>query len=99
MRRVDIVGLTLAELSLAILFAFLILVLPSRARVVAKNHQIAAELSQVRATLEKAQSDVQRLAARLALHEALQRGKSKATPSCAETGFANQWLFTTTVKG
>jgi hypothetical protein len=103
MREAEIVGLTLAELSLVLLFAFLAITMASRSHLQERVDQLAKddlvarrELSDARNRLQVLQKhdgilpEPKRLAARL---------RSSALPSCVEIGTEQDWLFTTVIRG
>jgi hypothetical protein len=93
--RSDIVGWTLAEISLALLFAFLVLLIPAYARLNRKLNDsskpdVAAELKNVVAENKVLKAEIEKSRRNL---------RSVATPSCAELGKASDWLFTATIRG
>ena len=98
--RTDIVGLTLAELALALLFCLLATLAPSFVK--AQKAALAqGEQAKEKEVLEKRVGDLERENAvqRSRLQIASRQLRSVAAPSCFELGKANDWLFDTTVRG
>jgi hypothetical protein len=98
--RIDVLGLTLAETALVLLFAIFSALLASKAeenralkRATGQQEQIAA-LQRDLNSERQSNSDLSRRMAAL-----LPKLRSSAFPSCAETGKAQGWLFTATVRG
>lgn len=100
MNRSDIVGLTLAEISLALLFSFILIFAPAYSRA-------QRELDSSRANKATAEDLQKKLAAADAenarLHEELENSRhnlrSVVTPSCVEINKATDWLFAATIRG
>jgi hypothetical protein len=99
MNRFDIVGLTLAEISLVLLFSFVAIFVPSYARArkeldaqanKATNSDIEKQLIAVNAENARLQQELQNSRKNL---------RSVVTPSCVEIGKATDWLFTAIIRG
>jgi hypothetical protein len=109
MRRVDILGLTLAELSLVVLFAFLALALPSRsrlqratARLSAENKHLSSEISTLQEQLSAERTARQALVAEIEKVGSTSKStnlRSTAPPTCVEKGVATEWLATMVIRG
>jgi hypothetical protein len=99
MTRIDVVGLTLAEIALALLFCVVAVFAPSYARL-EKQLRDRPDPNQLKALQNKIlelQTDNDRL--KRDLQAVKQGARSKQTPSCIEIGKAAGPLFTTTIRG
>jgi competence protein ComGC len=99
MSRIDIVGFTLAEIALVILFALLVIFLPQKER---QANEVKA-LQQKIKSLEASESALKQQVA--SLEKERQRFqssrpdlKSKAIPTCFEID-KTEWLFSVTIRG
>ena len=113
MNRFDIVALTLAEVALVVLFAFVAVIFPGYGKVRRDNKSLDAKNSSLAADNQKLKTDNQRLkeemsrlradAAKqlpLQLQESNRTGlRSKAMPSCIEVHKATRPLFTVIISG
>ena len=93
MNRFDIVGLTLAEVSLVLLFSFIAIFVPaySRARKVPDTGALEKQLAAATAENVKLRRE---------LDEASRRNlRSVVAPSCVEVGKATDWLFEAIIRG
>jgi len=90
-------GWTLAELALALLFALLAAFIPSyRAEVERVRRLEAASKNELSATdAEKIREE--NIALRLEIESSRKNLKSKITPPCAELDKSSGWLFTATI--
>jgi hypothetical protein len=97
--RVDIVGLTLAEIALALLFCFVAVFAPSYARATQTIKEMKARPDAV--ALQKRVDELQLENDKLkaALEGFIRNARSKQTPSCIELGKASGPLFTVTIRG
>ena len=97
MARIDIVGLTLAEITLGLLFSFLALFAPAYAslyhRVQAANPTELERLKTENAQLTERNSRLQDQVASLISM------RSKALPSCIEASKADGYVATLTIRG
>ena len=97
MRREDIVGLTLAEIALTLLFFFLAVFAPTYARLNRKLKAInLIDVARLQTELKAAEAENETLKAELEKYRPNLR--SAAVPSCAEINKAD-WLFTTIIRG
>jgi hypothetical protein len=99
MSRIDIVGFTLAEIALVILFALLVIFLPQREREANEAKALQARIK----NLEESESALKRQVASLeAERQRFQSSrpdlKSKAIPTCFEID-KTEWLFSVTIRG
>jgi competence protein ComGC len=99
MNRFDIVGLTLAEISLVLLFSFIAIFVPSYARArkeldaktnKATNSDVEKQLIAAKAENTQLQQELQNSRRNL---------RSVVTPSCVEISKATDWLFTAVIRG
>jgi hypothetical protein len=100
MNRFDIVGLTLAEISLVLLFSFIAIFVPSYAR----TRQELASVKTNKATANAVEKQL--LAANkenVRLQQELENSRrnlrSVVMPSCVEISKATDWLFAATIRG
>ncbi len=97
MNRTDIVGLTLAEIALVLLFSFLALFVPAYARL---NHKLkrsgATDVVRLQADLKNATAANAILKAEI--EKSHRNLRSAAMPTCAELDKAD-WLFTVVIRG
>jgi hypothetical protein len=93
--RIDIVGLTLAEIALAMLFCFIAVFAPSYARATQeiKRRPEPKELAELKRKNEDLQREIEKLKG------SIRDARSKQTPSCIELGKARGPLFTVTIRG
>ncbi len=91
--RIDIVGLSLAETALVLLFGVFAALLAGKAEEGRVTQQVSTQREQI-TTLERNNADLKQRMAIL-----LPKLRSSAFPSCAEVGKAQGWLFTATVRG
>lgn len=95
MNRFDIVGLTLAEVSLVLLFSFIAIFIPAYSR--ARKEAAKADAGDVQKQLDAAKLDNARL--QKELENSRRNLRSVVTPSCVEISKATDWLFAATVRG
>jgi hypothetical protein len=89
--RLDVFGLTLAELALVVLFAFLVAAQRNDPAEAKKGGRVQALEAQV-ASLRTENDELKR---KLAQFSTPRPGlRSRQTPSCYETGYNTSWLFT-----
>jgi hypothetical protein len=95
--RTDIVGLTLAEIALVLLFSFVALFVPAYARL---NHKLkqagATDVVRLQADLKNATAANETLKAEI--EKSRKNLRSAAMPTCAELDKAD-WLFTVVIRG
>lgn len=97
MSRNDIVGLTLAEISLVLLFSFLALFVPAYARLNRKLKQSGAvDVAKLQTDLKNANASNESLKAEI--ENSRRNLRSAAMPTCAELNKAD-WLFTAVIRG
>ncbi len=100
MRRVDIVGFTLAELSLVLLYVFLALTLPSRNTLQTETTRLSQQVTSLQAEIQRLLREKSFLPEpKPAPPEEKPRLRSAATPSCIEKGIVADWLFTAIIRG
>lgn len=99
MNRLDIVGWTLAELALVLLFALIAIMVPAYSRMQKRAEASALdESSKSSLQLEVAHLHQENVQLQASL-EASRRGlRSSAKPSCLELGKGPDYLFTVTIK-
>jgi Tfp pilus assembly protein PilE len=95
--RTDLLGWTLAELALALLFAFFAAFVPSYVAEVQRIKRLEAEAKKAvtAADVEKLRKENSDL--RSGIEASRKDLKSKLTPPCAELDKNSTWLFTATV--
>jgi hypothetical protein len=106
MRHVDIVGMSLAELSLSLLFVVLALLPPSspdelssaRTQLATVSSQLAIATKHID-ELSAQSKQLQGFTRMTADGAAARHLRSITLPSCAEKKVRNDWLFTTVVRG
>lgn len=104
MIRNDVVGLTLAEIALVLLFGFLVLLLPSYARLSRElKTRSAPDLRALQMKLAEATAENERLKLeneqfRAEMATTRRHLRSEQIPSCAEINGAD-WLFTAVILG
>ncbi len=100
MNRIDIVGLTLAEIALVLLFSVLAVFAPAyqrSQRELRANNLTSATVRDYKEKLRAAEAETVNLKEELEKHRRDLR--SVATPSCVEIDRAKDWLFTVTIRG
>lgn len=100
MNRFDIVGLTLAEISLVLLFSFVAIFVPSYARARKELDSVRADkatTSDVKKQLLAANAENAQL--QQELQNSRRNLRSVVTPSCVEISKATDWLFAAIVRG
>ena len=98
-RQFDIVGLTLAEVALVLLFSFLVLFVPAYARLSRRVEQSGAgavNVAKLQTDLKNALAENARLKAEI--DKSRPNLRSAAMPTCAELNKAD-WLFTAVIRG
>jgi hypothetical protein len=96
-RQFDIVGLTLAEVALVLLFSFLVLFVPAYARLNRRIKQSGAvDVAKLQTDLTNALAENARLKAEI--DKSRRNLRSAAMPTCAELNKAD-WLFTAVIRG
>jgi hypothetical protein len=100
MTRIDIVGLSLAEIALVLLFCFVAVFAPAYARLDRKL-QVASAQPNEAAELKKklAATEAENHALKHELEGYRRNLRSKATPSCTEISKASGPLFTAIIQG
>jgi hypothetical protein len=103
LRRGDIVGYTLAELALALLFAFIVITLPSRLRVQKTNSELQNKVQNLNAQVALFRQENDDLKRRSITKSPVFPAKtilrSTAPPSCVQIGLTNETLFTMVIRG
>jgi hypothetical protein len=101
LRRADIIGYTLAELALALLFAFILISLHSRERLTKGVSGLESEVRDLNRQLiqAKQESDVLKRQVPAKGSVAKISLRSSAPPSCIEIGLTSEPLFTTVIRG
>jgi regulator of replication initiation timing len=96
-RQFDIVGLTLAEVALVLLFAFLVLFVPAYARLNRRVKQSGVvDVANLKTDLKNAIAENERLKSQI--DKSRRNLRSAAMPTCAELNKAD-WLFTAVIRG
>ncbi len=97
MSRTDIVGLTLAEIALVVLFSFVAIFIPAYSRLSRKLRAYhAPDVATLQSALKTAADENEKLKAEI---ESSRRNlRSAAVPTCAELNKAD-WLFTAVIRG
>jgi hypothetical protein len=98
--RIDVFGLTFAETALVLLFGVFAAMLAGKTEENRALKEISGQRQQI-ATLQQDLKTERQNNTTLTrnMAELLPKLRSSAFPSCAETGIAEGWLFTATVKG
>jgi hypothetical protein len=107
MRHIDIVGLSLAELSLALIFVVLALPPPGSdsshsqaAAAIRQAGQLNLQLAGANRQIAELQAEKYRLQGRVdAFNASRPNLRSVALPSCAEIKLTSDWLFTAAIQG
>ena len=100
MNRFDIVGLTLAEISLVLLFSFIAVFLPAYGHVRKELDSIKAA-TMLTGDIQKQLADAKSENVRLQqeIENSRRNLRSVATPSCFEINKTTGWLFTAIIRG
>jgi len=106
MNRIDIVGLTLAEVALTLLYAIVGLWLPARTggdetqALRERGVALQGEIRKLERTVGDQEEKLAEKQRTIDQFSAPRPGcRSRAAPSCAETGFSPRLLFTTVIRG
>lgn len=98
MIRTDLLGWTLAELALALLFALLAVFGPSFGAEVRRIKLLEAQSKNAISAAEAEKLRAENLALREEIDASRKNLKSRITPPCAELDKNSSWLFTATVR-
>lgn len=96
MNRFDIVGLTLAEVSLVLLFSFIAVFLPAYGHI---HEQLAARTTPGDLQKQLLAANASNTRLQQELENSRPNLRSAATPTCVEVGKATGWLFAATIRG
>jgi hypothetical protein len=96
MNRSDIVGYTLAEIALVLLFCIVAVFAPAYARL-RKQANPKEKIAETQQELSRANAENAQL--RKELQDSRHNLRSVAMPSCAELNKSSDWLFTATIRG